>query len=73
MTNLQDNLSQYHKDDIVQAMLVGSAAASFLVEQVGPTGFASREQILERIRTGERTEEALAERFSLTIYKPKKS
>ena len=36
-------------------MLVGSAAASYLVEKICPEGFASRDQILERIQTGERT------------------
>ena len=52
-------------------MLVGSAAASYLVEKICPEGFASRDQILERIQTGERTKEH-AENFSLTVYAPKK-
>eukprot|EP00026_Physarum_polycephalum_P010752 Phypoly_transcript_10929.p1 GENE.Phypoly_transcript_10929~~Phypoly_transcript_10929.p1 ORF type:complete len:367 (+),score=52.14 Phypoly_transcript_10929:101-1201(+) len=67
-------LSQYRKEDLIQAMLVGSAAASFLVEKIGPEGFASRDQILERIKTGERTKEMAEEKggFSLTVYSPKK-
>ena len=52
-------------------MMVGSAAASFLVEKIGPEGFATREKILERIKNGERTKEK-AENFSLTVYSPKK-
>jgi hypothetical protein len=52
-------------------MLVGSAAASFLVEKIGPEGFASRDQILDRIKHGERTKEK-SEGFSLTVYSPKK-
>lgn len=65
-------LSQYRKEDIEQAMLVGSAAASFLVEQIGPEGFATRDKILERIKNGQRTDEEGAVNFSLTVYKPKK-
>jgi len=58
---------------LLHAFLVGSAAASFLVEKMGPDGFATREKILERISTGERTLETAAEtKFSLTRYKPKK-
>ena len=53
-------------------MLAGSAAASFLVERMGPEGFASREQIMQRISNGERTEEGGVEGFSLTLYSPKK-
>jgi hypothetical protein len=55
-------------------MLVGSAAASFLVEKIGPEGFASRDQILDRIKNGERTKEMGEEKegFSLTLYAPKK-
>ncbi|MGQ4872805.1 MAG: carbohydrate kinase family protein [Promethearchaeia archaeon] len=37
-------------DSIAQAGLFASAAASFLVEEKGPYGFKSKEQILERIR-----------------------
>lgn len=54
-------------------MKVGSAAASFLVEKIGPEGFASRDQILERIKKDQITEEEGAVNFSLTVYKPKKA
>lgn len=52
-------LAQYHREDLIQAMLVGSAAASYLVEKIGPEGFANRDQILERIKNSERTTEGL--------------
>jgi len=58
-------------EQLFHAFLVGSAAASFLVECVGPEGFATREMILERIKSGERTLEASAQvKFSLTVYEP---
>lgn len=58
---------------LLHAFLVGSAASSFLVQKVGPDGFATREDILKRISAGERTsEEAVAAKFSVTKYKPPK-
>lgn len=70
--NKEGILGQYRKEDIVQAMMVGSAAASFLVEKIGPEGFATREQILDRIKNGQRTDEEGAVNFSLTVYKPRR-
>jgi sugar/nucleoside kinase (ribokinase family) len=58
---------------LLHAFLVGSAAASFLVECIGPQGFATREKLLERISSGERTlEESAQTKFSITRYKPPK-
>lgn len=63
----------FSKENLINSVLVGSAAASFLVEKIGPEGFASREKILDRVKNGVRTEEKAAEMYSLTIYKPKKA
>eukprot|EP01132_Coremiostelium_polycephalum_P008623 gene8623-10613_t len=40
--------------DIIHCIEVGSCGASFLVEAIGPNGFASRKQILDRVSNGER-------------------
>jgi len=60
------------KEQLVLAFLAGSAAASYLVECVGPMGFATRSKILERVENGERTAEASGTKYSVTFYKAKK-
>eukprot|EP01133_Synstelium_polycarpum_P006177 gene6177-7155_t len=43
---------------VIGCLEVGSAGASFLVEQMGPKGFTTRSKILERIQLGHRQNKA---------------
>ncbi|KAK5581217.1 hypothetical protein RB653_001247 [Dictyostelium firmibasis] len=40
------------KEELIQCLQVGSSGASFLVEKIGPNGFANREKIMERVLNG---------------------
>ncbi|KAN0014819.1 hypothetical protein ACTFIU_001137 [Dictyostelium citrinum] len=40
------------KEELIQCLQVGSSGASFLVEKIGPNGFASREKIMDRVLNG---------------------
>ncbi|GAM17276.1 hypothetical protein SAMD00019534_004510, partial [Acytostelium subglobosum LB1] len=42
------------RDEIIHCIEVGSAGASFLVEQIGPNGFANRDRIIDRVTNGQR-------------------
>eukprot|EP01112_Ceratiomyxa_fruticulosa_P010123 TRINITY_DN2670_c0_g1_i6.p1 TRINITY_DN2670_c0_g1~~TRINITY_DN2670_c0_g1_i6.p1 ORF type:complete len:280 (+),score=44.87 TRINITY_DN2670_c0_g1_i6:512-1351(+) len=65
------NVLEVTREQVIHAAKVGSCAASFLVEQVGPNGFQKRDAILERVKNGVPTE-APVEARSVTVYKPKK-
>ncbi|EGG17999.1 hypothetical protein DFA_06665 [Cavenderia fasciculata] len=41
-------------EDILHCVQVGSAGASFLVEQIGPNGFGDRTKIIDRVTKGEK-------------------
>jgi len=50
----QGNSNKLTKKDILHCLEVGSAGASFLVEKMGPNGFAHRAKILERVEKGQK-------------------
>ncbi|KYQ89945.1 hypothetical protein DLAC_08515 [Tieghemostelium lacteum] len=52
--NTRDILKERHfkADELLYCVQVGSAGASFLVEQLGPNGFANRDSILDRVKNG---------------------
>eukprot|EP01113_Clastostelium_recurvatum_P017288 TRINITY_DN2023_c0_g1_i1.p1 TRINITY_DN2023_c0_g1~~TRINITY_DN2023_c0_g1_i1.p1 ORF type:complete len:362 (+),score=87.65 TRINITY_DN2023_c0_g1_i1:43-1128(+) len=58
-------------DGVLYAAKMGSAAASFCVESLGPSGFQSRDRVAERVRDGTPTQEP-ARPSSVTVYKPRK-
>ncbi|KAF2078577.1 hypothetical protein CYY_000077 [Polysphondylium violaceum] len=51
LSPLKNSLS---KKEILHCLEVGSAGASFLVEKMGPNGFADRNKILERVEKGKK-------------------
>ncbi|EFA86664.1 hypothetical protein PPL_00466 [Heterostelium album PN500] len=56
-----DPLDRYQlaSEDIIHCLEVGSAGASFLVEQIGPNGFASRSTILDRVNNGQKQSKSI--------------
>ncbi|EGC33833.1 hypothetical protein DICPUDRAFT_98455 [Dictyostelium purpureum] len=61
-SNTIHNQNNYEKDillkrnikreELIHCLQVGSSGASFLVEQMGPKGFANRDTIIDRVKNG---------------------